>query len=86
MANTDDHEPDPKSGYSVRSHDQLTTEVKVRLVTEKIEVEEIRMVFDSLADVLPKGMSLSLICIGLKLSNLYFIWKQANTLVHYTQS
>jgi len=42
----------------------VTTEVEIRLVTEKYEVQEFRMVFDSMTDGLSKGTLLSLISIG----------------------
>jgi len=50
--------------------------VEICLFNEKNETQEIRMVFCSLTDGLPKGMSFSLICIGLKLR------KQVKILVH----
>jgi len=51
----------------------VTTKAEICLVIEENEVQEIRMVFDSLTDGLHNGTSLSVICNGLKLQNLYLI-------------
>jgi len=42
------------------------------------------MIFDLLSDGLPKGTSLSLICIDLKLLTLYLIRKQVRIVVNYS--
>jgi len=45
----------------------VSTKVGIYLATEKIKVQEIRMVFESLTYGLLKGTPLNLICIVLKL-------------------
>jgi len=64
VGDTDAHEADPKAHILFVN---VTTKMEICLVTDIKEFQEIRMVFDSLTDGLPKDMSLSLICIGLKL-------------------
>ena len=82
MGDTDAHEaePDPEA-HILFVH--VTTKVDICLVTEKNEVQEMRMVFDSLTDVLPKGTSLIPFCNDLKSYNLYLVRKQVKILVHY---
>jgi len=45
---------------------QVTTTVEICLVVERNVSPRIEVVFNSLTDGLPKGMTLSLICINLK--------------------
>jgi len=55
---------------------RVTIDVEICLVTEKSEVQEIRMSFDTMTGGLPKGRSLSLICISLKIKNMHLIQKK----------
>jgi len=64
MGDTDAHEAEVKSAYFICSHDHW---LEICLITEKNKIQEIRMVFHSQTDGFPKGMSINLICIGLKL-------------------
>jgi len=57
-------EAEPKA-HDVFVH--VTIKVEICLVTEKNEVQEIRMVFGSLTYSLLEGTSLRLVCISLKL-------------------